>query len=256
MKYARIFHDNKEKYGIINSDSLFQEILPSYFSSEYQIIGDSIILNENIKFLSPCEPTKIVCLGLNYIDHAYELKMEIPQEPIIFIKPSSAVIGHKEDIIYPDGVTQLDYEGELALVIKKKTKNVKPEEVKDFILGFTCFNDVTARDLQRKDGQWTRAKSFDTFAPIGPWIVSDVNVGDLKIQTILNGKIVQNSTTKNMIFKIEDVVSFVSKIMTLYPGDVISLGTPPGVGPMKKGDIISVRIEDIGELTNFVAGSL
>ncbi len=253
MKYARILYGDKERFVIINSDNnTFQEISPSYFSSDYQVVNESILLDENIKFLPPCNPTKIVCLGLNYIDHAYELKMGIPQEPIIFIKPSSAVIGHKDNIIYPVGVTQLDYECELAVVMKKKTKNIKPEDVKDFILGFTCFNDVTARDLQRKDGQWTRAKSFDTFAPIGPWIVPDVNVENLKIQTILNGKVVQSSNTKNMIFKVEEVVSFVSKIMTLYPGDVISLGTPPGVGPMKKGDIVTIKIENIGELINYV----
>jgi len=253
VKYARILYGDKERFVIINSDNnTFQEISPSYFSSDYRVVNESILLDENIKFLPPCNPTKIVCLGLNYIDHAYELKMGIPQEPIIFIKPSSAVIGHKDNIIYPVGVTQLDYECELAVVMKKKTKNIKPEDVKDFILGFTCFNDVTARDLQRKDGQWTRAKSFDTFAPIGPWIVPDVNVENLKIQTILNGKVVQSSNTKNMIFKVEEVVSFVSKIMTLYPGDVISLGTPPGVGPMKKGDIVTIKIENIGELINYV----
>jgi 2-keto-4-pentenoate hydratase/2-oxohepta-3-ene-1,7-dioic acid hydratase in catechol pathway len=178
--------------------------------------------------------------------------MPIPEEPIIFLKPPSAVIGDKDNIVYPLCVEQLDYEGELAVVIKKTAKDVPVENVKDYILGYTCFNDVTARDLQRKDGQWTRAKSFDTFAPIGPWIVPNVDTKNLNIQTLLNDKIVQNSNTKNMIFDVEIVISFVSKIMTLYPGDVISLGTPPNVGPMKRGDKVVVKIQNIGELTNFV----
>lgn len=252
IKYARLCWENKEIYTIVNNDNTFQEISPSYFVDNYKISNKKYNLEENVKFLPPSNPTKIVCLGLNYKDHAEELKMSIPSEPIIFIKPSSSIIAHKENIIYPECVEQLDYEGELAVVIKKQARNIAPKQVSDYILGYTCFNDVTARDLQKKDGQWTRAKSFDTFAPIGPYIVSGINAENLNIQTILNNKIVQSSNTKNMIFSVDYVVSFVSKIMTLYPGDIISLGTPPGVGPMKKGDVISIKIENIGELTNFV----
>ncbi|MFN3550226.1 MAG: fumarylacetoacetate hydrolase family protein [Endomicrobiia bacterium] len=251
-KYARLLCGKEEFYAIINDDNTFQKVSPSYFLDNYYVSKRKYKLNDNIKFLSPSKPTKIVCLGLNYKDHAEELKMEVPCEPIIFIKPSSSIVAHKENIIYPDCVKQLDYEGEVAVVIKKQAKNISPREVKNYILGYTCFNDVTARDLQKKDGQWTRAKSFDTFAPIGPYIVSGIDLENLSIQTILNGKIVQNSNTKSMIFTVDYVISFVSKIMTLYPGDIISLGTPAGVGPMKKGDTVTVKIENIGELTNFV----
>lgn len=251
--YARVKLWQNEIYGIVNlKENKITQIVPDYFSSNFQITNNSFHLSDEVKFLAPTKPTKIICLGLNYIDHAKELDMEIPKEPIIFIKPSSAVIGHKDVIVYPQQTSQLDYEGELALVIKKKCKNISSEEAYEYILGFTCFNDVTARDLQKKDGQWTRAKSFDTFAPIGPWIVSGVDVSNLKIQTILNNKIVQDSNTKNMIFNVEFVISFVSKIMTLYPGDVITLGTPPGVGSMKRGDKVVVKIENIGELENYV----
>jgi 2-keto-4-pentenoate hydratase/2-oxohepta-3-ene-1,7-dioic acid hydratase in catechol pathway len=251
--YARVFFDNKEQYVLIDlKTNTFQKVLPNYFEDNFVIEKDFFHLTEDIKFLPPTKPTKIVCLGLNYIDHTKELNMTIPEEPVIFLKPSSAVIGHKDSIVYPDNVGRVDYEGELAVVIKNIAKNVPKNNVKDHILGYTCFNDVTARDLQKKDGQWTRAKSFDTFAPIGPWIVPDIDTKNLDIQTLLNDKIVQNSNTKNMIFDIETVVSFISKIMTLYPGDVISLGTPPNVGPIKKGDKIVVKIQNIGELINFV----
>ncbi len=251
--YARVKLGQNEIYGIINlKENKITQIIPDYFSPNFQITNNSFHLSNEVKFLVPTIPSKIICLGLNYINHAKELNMEIPKEPIIFIKPSSAVIGHKDNIAYPPQTQQLDYEGELALVIKKKCKNISLKEAYEYILGFTCFNDITARDLQKKDGQWTRAKSFDTFAPIGPWIVPGIDVSNLKIQTILNNKIVQDSNTKNMIFNVEFVVSFVSKIMTLFPGDVISLGTPPGVGPMNRGDKVIVKIEKIGELENYV----
>ena len=188
------------------------------------------------------KPTKIIAVGLNYIDHAKELKMPIPDEPIIFLKPPTAVISHKDKIIYPKGVKQLDYEAELAVVMKDKKH----------ILGYTCANDVTARDLQRKDVQWTRSKSFDTFCPLGPRVVKNVDPNNLEIKLYLNGKLKQSSHTSNMIFRVEELVSFISKIMTLCPGDVILTGTPPGVGPMKIGDVVEVEIEGIGKLTNFV----
>ena len=188
------------------------------------------------------KPTKIIAVGLNYIDHAKELKMPIPDEPIIFLKPPTAVISHKDKIIYPKVVKQLDYEAELAVVMKDKKH----------ILGYTCANDVTARDLQRKDVQWTRSKSFDTFCPLGPRVVKNVDPNNLEIKLYLNGKLKQSSHTSNMIFRVEELVSFISKIMTLCPGDVILTGTPPGVGPMKIGDVVEVEIEGIGKLTNFV----
>lgn len=208
-----------------------------------------------LKLKSPCVPSKIVAVGLNYRDHAQELNQKIPENPILFLKPKSAVIGPGEPIILPSQSQRVDYEAELAVVISRRAKNVKPEKACDYILGYTCFNDVTARDLQVKDGQWTRAKSFDTFAPIGPWIETELDPSHLQIQAILNGKIVQNSNTENLIFSVPDLIAFISSVMTLEPGDVIATGTPSGIGPMKPGDEIMIKVEEIGELINPVNGS-
>ena len=195
-------------------------------------------------------PTKIIAIGLNYIDHAKELKMSIPDYPLIFIKPSTSVIGSGDAIILPPQTKELNYEGELAVVIKEKARNVSQDEARRFIAGYTCANDVTARDLQRIDGQWTRAKSFDTFCPLGPRIVSDIDPKNLSIITRVNGTVKQNSNTKNMIFDVFELVSFISEIMTLLPGDVIITGTPPGVGAIEVGDVVEVEIEGIGVLKN------
>ncbi len=197
-------------------------------------------------------PSKIIAVGLNYTDHAKELRMECPKEPLIFIKPPTTVIGHLDNIVYPPSVSRLDYEAELAVVIKQKAKDVPVEAAKEYILGYTCLNDVTARDLQAKDGQWTRAKSFDTFCPVGPHVVTDVDPTDLKIELFLNNELKQSSSTKNQIFSPEYLVSFISKVCTLLPGDIIATGTPAGVGPMQRGDNIEVRIEKIGSLKNRV----
>jgi 2-keto-4-pentenoate hydratase/2-oxohepta-3-ene-1,7-dioic acid hydratase in catechol pathway len=200
----------------------------------------------------PRKPSKIICVGLNYSDHAKELSMKLPEEPIIFLKPPSAVIWNNAKIKYPAMSKQVDYEAELAVVIKKRGKNIPENRAADYILGYTCLNDVTARDLQKKDGQWTRAKSFDTFCPIGPRIVSGINPGNLKIELFVNGKLKQSSRTSNLIFKIPRLISFISRIMTLEKYDVIATGTPVGVGPVLPGDKIEVKIEKIGTLTSFV----
>jgi len=207
----------------------------------------------NLSFLKH-KPTKIICVGLNYHCHAKELKMNTPHHPIIFLKPTTALIGPKDNIIYPKQSKRVDYEGELALVIKDKCKNLKENEVMKHIEGFTCCNDITARDLQKLDKQWTRAKSFNTFCAIGPKLVKpkDINPNNLKIQTFLNKKLKQDSNTSEFIFKIQEVVSFISKVMTLNPGDIISTGTPKGIGPMKKGDKVEIKIEKIGSLVNYV----
>ncbi len=197
-------------------------------------------------------PTKIIAVGLNYRDHARELKMAMPEHPLIFIKPSTSVIGNGDAIILPAQTKELNYEGELAVIIKEKTKNISKDEARRFVAGYTCANDVTARDLQRIDGQWTRAKSFDTFCPLGPRIVSDIDPTNLSIITKVNGIIKQNSNTKNMIFDVFDLVSFISEIMTLLPGDVIITGTPPGVGIIEAGDTVEVEINGIGILKNYV----
>ncbi len=213
------------------------------------VAGNLEVPLEFVRFLPPVEPGKIIAVGLNYIDHAEELKMPVPDEPIIFMKPSTAVIGHEDCILLPGISERVDYEGELAVVIGKDCRNVSRDEAEDVILGYTCFNDVTARDLQAKDGQWTRAKSFDTFAPLGPY-VAKVEPSKLKIETRVNGRVVQRSNTSNLIFDVYSLVEFVSSIMTLRAGDVIATGTPAGVGAMKEGDVVEVEIEKIGVLRN------
>jgi len=198
-------------------------------------------------------PTKIIAIGLNYHDHAKEMNVSVPEYPLIFMKPPTTVILNGESIIYPHQTKELHYEGELGIVIKEKIKDISKDEAYKFIAGYTCANDVTARDLQRIDGQWTRSKSFDTFCPLGPRIVSYVDpIAGLEIITRVNGNIKQYSNTKNMIFNVYELVSFISHIMTLMPGDVIITGTPPGVGPLVVGDTVEVEIEGIGVLKNMV----
>jgi 2-keto-4-pentenoate hydratase/2-oxohepta-3-ene-1,7-dioic acid hydratase in catechol pathway len=198
-------------------------------------------------------PSKIIVIGLNYRDHAKELKMEIPEYPMICLKPPTSVIQNGETILYPSQSQEVHYEGELAIVIKDKIKNIPIDEVSRHIAGYTCANDVTARDLQRADGQWTRSKSFDTFCPLGPKIVSNIDPTNLEIRTRVNGTVKQHSNTKNMVFNVFELVSFLSAVMTLSPGDVIVTGTPPGVGPIVPGDTVEVEIEGIGILKNKVA---
>lgn len=214
--------------------------------------GETVALSK-LRLLAPCQPTKIVAVGLNYRDHAVERGKPIPEEPILFLKPPTAVIGHDHDIIYPRMSKRVDYEGELGIVIGRRTsKLAETDRVEDYILGYTCVNDVTARDLQDRDGQYTRAKGFDTFAPIGPAIVSGIDPSALSIETRLNGKVRQSSNTRNLIFNVDYLVRFVSWVMTLEPGDVISTGTPSGIGPMSPGDRVEVKIEGIGTLGNTV----
>ncbi len=198
-------------------------------------------------------PTKIICIGLNYRDHAKEMGLAIPERPVMFLKPPTSVIGMGDAIVYPEPQTrELHYEAELAIVIKDLIHKITEDEAPKHILGFTCANDVTARDLQRIDGQWTRAKSFDTFCPLGPDIVSNIDPDHLKIKLYLNGQVKQDSNTEQMIFKPFYLVSFISSVMTLLPGDIILTGTPAGIGPMQKGDTVTVEIEGIGRLTNKV----
>lgn len=227
------------------------EIFEGHFKIENGVLEFEGVEFRSFRFLPPVKPEKIVCVGLNYVDHAEELKMELPDEPIIFLKPPSAIIGH-EDFIELPNVGRVDYEGELAVVIAERCKNVSREEAPEYILGYTCFNDVTARDLQRKDGQWTRSKSFDTFAPIGPYVACFKDASNLRIRTRVNGKIVQDSTTANLIFDVPTLVEFVSSVMTLKRGDVIATGTPAGVGELRKGDVVEVEVEGVGVLRNYV----
>lgn len=247
MKYVRFRADNEERYGILNQDVVTQ-ITPSYFEP-YKGTGNTYPLN-TIELLSPTLPSKAICVGLNYKDHAKEMNLPIPTSPVLFMKPSSATIGIHAPIIHPPLATRVDYEGELAIVIKSLAYEVSIEEIGEYILGYTCANDVTARDLQEPGGQWTVAKGFDTFLPIGPIISDEVDPDNLEITTYLNDKVVQKSNTSNLIFSPRYLVSYISHIMTLYPGDVILTGTPGGIGKMDLGDIVTVEIEGIGSLKN------
>ena len=253
MKVGRFKHGDRTIFGIIRG----KEIVPIKEKRISEIMetitpeGEPLTFKD-VKFLSPTRPTKIVAVGLNYKAHAEEMGKPLPEEPLLFMKPSTAVISNKMKIIKPKMSQRVDYEGELAVVIGRKCKKVSPEEAPDYILGYSCFNDVTARDLQQKDVQYTRAKSFDTFAPYGPWVNTDIDPIGLKITTRVNGEVKQEGNTEDMIFSPFELVSFISQIMTLLPGDVIATGTPPGVGPLQAGDRVEVEIEGIGTLINYV----
>jgi 2-keto-4-pentenoate hydratase/2-oxohepta-3-ene-1,7-dioic acid hydratase in catechol pathway len=249
MRIVRFLYKGKQNWGVLKEDSVRLFKSPPFRKIE---LSKKTLPYARVKLLAPAIPTKIILVGLNYRDHAEELNMPIPQEPIIFLKPPSSLIACGEDIIYPRLVKRLDYEAELALVIGKVAKNIAPEKASKYILGYSCLNDVTARDLQKIDGQWTRAKSFDTFSPLGPWLETQLNPASLKISSYLNAKLKQSSSTANFIFSVNYLVSFISKIMTLLPGDVISTGTPPGVGKMQPFDTVEVQIEGIGKLKNKV----
>ncbi len=250
MRIVRFEMQGRTGYGILDGEKI--EVLwgTPYDGGLANTTGEVVSLPE-VKLLAPCEPTKIVAIGLNYRDHAVEFGNPIPDEPLIFMKPNTAVIGPDDDIVYPEMSRRVDYESELAMVIGKTARQVKEADFKDYILGYTCINDVTARDLQKKDGQWTRAKGFDTFAPIGPWIETEIaDPNNLTVEGYLNGERRQHSNTNNLIFPVAALVSFISRIMTLLPGDVIATGTPSGVGPMRPGDVVEVKLEGIGALRN------
>ncbi len=266
-KINSLNNNSNIKTGYLKGDEVFElkrDIL-NYFNSNIKDIKKDIVNKykiDDIKIVNPVSPSKIVCIGLNYKNHAKELNMKLPNTPKLFIKPSTSVIGTGEDIIKPEMSNEIDYEAELAIIIGEKSKNIEKDEAKKHIFGYTILNDVTARDIQRYDGQWTRGKSFDTFAPIGPVIETNLNPQNQKIKTKIIRKIKdenkistveeirQESNTSNMVFSSYELVSFISKIMTLNPGDLIATGTPPGVGQIKPGEIVEIEIEDIGILSN------
>ena len=204
------------------------------------------------RLLAPVRPSKIVAVGLNYRDHAKEMNKPLPEEPLIFLKPSTAIIGHGDAIVLPPTVGRVDYEAELGIVIGRRAKSVTAEIASNYILGLTCVNDVTARELQAKDVQYTRAKGFDTFAPIGPCIVTGLDGSALDVESWVNGERRQASNTRELIFGLRQLVAFVSGVMTLLPGDVIATGTPSGVGPLTAGDQVVIKVEQVGELSSQV----
>jgi len=250
MKCIRFEKNGQLFHGLLTGTEV-QKITGDIFTD--YTIGKECFLLEQVNLLPPCMPTKIVAVGLNYLGHAHEMQMAIPDEPLLFLKPSTAVIGPGAAIIYPKMSQRVDYEGELGVVIGRRCKNVSEQNAPDYVFGYTCLNDVTARDLQKKDGQFTRSKSFDTFCPIGPCIETELDPADARIETRLNGQLRQETSTADFIFPVYRLVSFISQVMTLLPGDVIATGTPSGIGPMQPGDEVEVCIGGIGSLRNQVA---
>jgi len=248
VKIYRYTYKDKVSFGVLEEEKLFPVSGSIY--RKFRTLPEAVPIGE-VTLLAPVQPTKIIALGRNYKDHALEMGSSPPAEPLIFLKPSTAVVGPEEIIVYPKMAKRVDFEGELAVVMRRKARLLDDEDdADDYILGYTCFNDVTARDLQRKDVQFTRGKSFDTFAPCGPCVVTGIDPGSLRIKTFLNGKLRQSGNTKNLIFPVPYLVKFVSRIMTLNPGDLIATGTPAGIGPMAPGDRVDVQIEGIGVLSN------
>lgn len=215
--------------------------------------GEEIAPIDEVQLLAPIVPTKLVCVGRNYAAHAAELNNEVPHQPLLFLKPPSTLIGPRESIVLPSLSEKVEHEGELALVIGQRCRNLRSEDAWDAVLGITCANDVTARDLQRSDKQWTRGKGFDTFCPIGPWVttgLSEQEVSDLQVRCLVNGKERQSGRTSQMVFSPAFLLSYITAVMTLEPGDLVLTGTPAGVGPLFHGDVVEVEVEGIGVLTN------
>lgn len=253
QRYVRVQTSTGQLYyGFLQLDRRIQVLdAPPWLKGQPT---DEELLPDEYQLLSPCAPTKIVAVGKNYAKHAAEMGGVAPEEPLLFIKPSTSIIAPESLILYPPQAQQVDYEGELALVIGDRCIDCSPEQARSKIWGYTVANDVTARDLQRKDGQWTRAKSFDTFCPLGPWIVRELSAG-ARLQTFLNDNVqpVQSASIEEMVFPPDVLVSYISHIMTLLPGDVVLTGTPEGVGQLQIGDRVRVEIEGIGSLENRVA---
>lgn len=257
MKYCRFQTAHGPRYGRIEGDQIVELISIQGENVRVPARGEefSPIAFNSAKLLAPVEPSKIVCVGRNYREHASELGNEVPKEPLIFFKPPSSIIGPGAAIqIPPADLTQrVDYEGELGVVIGKRCSNLREDEdAMSYVRGFTCVNDVTARDMQKRDSQWTRAKGFDTFCPVGPIVVTadEFDLGAAEVETYLNGQRKQHGRTSDFIFSLTEIIRYISRAMTLEPGDLIPTGTPAGVAPMKPGDSVEVRISGLGRLTN------
>lgn len=255
MRIARFSTGEEPRYGAVQGEEGGEVLLvldgdPLYRTP--QPTGERIPLAD-ARLVAPIIPrSKVACVGRNYADHAAELGNDVPDEPLIFLKPNTAVIGPGDGIVYPPQTGDLQFEGELGVVIGRICRNVPPERAAEVVFGYTCGNDVTARDLQRKDGQWTRGKGFDTFCPLGPWIETDLDTADLALTTTVSGELRQAGRTSQLIFDIPSILAYVTSFMTLLPGDVVLTGTPAGVGPMSVDDEVAVTIEGIGTLTNKV----
>jgi 2-keto-4-pentenoate hydratase/2-oxohepta-3-ene-1,7-dioic acid hydratase in catechol pathway len=247
MDVVRCQTSSGSQYGVIHDTVIRLLTSPPYVDLVYS--GEEIPL-ASATLLAPCVPSKIVAIGFNYAPHSKELGVEIPEEPLLFLKPPSAVIGHGESIILPIMSRQVEYEAELGVVIGLKAKNVGEKDALGYVFGYTCINDVTARDLQKSDVQFTRAKGFDTFCPMGPWIRTGLDCTSLRLRSFVNDELRQDGNTGDLIRPVAELISYISKVMTLYPGDVIATGTPAGVGVLQAGDRVVVEIDGIGRLEN------
>jgi 2-keto-4-pentenoate hydratase/2-oxohepta-3-ene-1,7-dioic acid hydratase in catechol pathway len=249
VRIARYSHEGEVAFGVVEADEVAE--LASHPFGPLAFTGKRQPLNA-VRLLAPVLPSKVVAIGKNYAEHASEMGGEVPEQPLIFLKPSTAVTGHGDPIAYPDSSQRVDYEGELAVVIGRLCRDVPEAKAGDVVLGYTCANDVTARDQQKSDGQWSRAKGYDSFCPLGPWIETEIDINDLRLTTSLNGETKQDGRTSQIVHKVPALIAYITSCMTLLPGDVILTGTPSGVGPMQVGDEVSVEIERLGRLTNKV----
>lgn len=252
MRVCRFSTRGTVGYGLVVEDRVTAIAEKSPFAG-LTPAGTSVPLSE-VKLLTPVLPSKIVAVGRNYSAHAAELDHDVPSEPLLFMKAPSALLNPGEQIILPPDSSRVDYEGELVVVIGRTARNLAASaRPLDHVLGFTCGNDVTARDLQKRDGQFMRSKSFDSFAPLGPWIETDLDVTDVTLETRVNGEVKQKGRSKDLVFPVEHLIRYIARVMTLFPGDIIFTGTPAGVGPLKPGDRVEVEIAGIGSLVNLVA---
>ena len=249
MKYIRFSRNGVPCWAVVEGERVRTLSRPPYEGLFYDGGQEKLA---DCELLAPCEPTKIVCLGKNYYEHALEMNEGIPEQPILFVKTPNTVNHPEGEITAPEFVHRLDYEGELAFVIRKRAKNVKEKDFANYILGYTCPNDVTARDIQKGDGQWYRGKSMDGFAPVGPMVTDEVDPADLLVETRLNEKTVQSGRTSQFMTSIPQMLAYITASVTLEPGDVVSTGTPAGIGPMKPGDVVEVEVEGIGVLRSYV----
>jgi 2-keto-4-pentenoate hydratase/2-oxohepta-3-ene-1,7-dioic acid hydratase in catechol pathway len=247
MRIARVQHGGAPTYAIVEGETVYR-LEGSPFENPHR--GERLGDLGSMKLLAPCEPSKVLCIGLNYHAHAKETNQQVPPEPLMFWKPPTTVIGPGDNVVWAPGSEKIDYEAELAVVFKKTAKNVAPGAYKEYVLGYTCANDVSARDFQRGDGQWARAKGSDTFCPLGPWIETNVDPSDLRISGKLNGETRQDSRTSDLAFNVDHLIAHLTKYFTMLPGDVLITGTPSGIGPMNPGDEYEVTIEGIGSLKN------
>jgi 2-keto-4-pentenoate hydratase/2-oxohepta-3-ene-1,7-dioic acid hydratase in catechol pathway len=245
---VRFRHRDRIATGAITTGDTIQVLAGTFFEDPVPT-GEEVELGD-VLLLAPILPSKVVCVGKNYAAHAAEFDSDVPEEPLLFLKPSTAVIGPNDLIQLLPISRRIDYEGELAVVVGRLAKNVRAEDASRYLLGFTCANDVTLRSLQRMDDQWTRAKGFDGSCPLGPWIETDVDPTGVTVETRLNGDVVQNGTTEDMVFGVATLIEYITTFMTLLPGDVILTGTPEGVGPIRDGDVVEVEVEGVGVLEN------